>query len=205
MGFLLDSLDEAKFKAQRDIVKNERRQSVDNQPYGRGDRDAHGGDVSEVASVLVAVDRLHGRSPARVGRGREAFLPPLLRAEQRDARDRRRLRAGAGEGAGSRSTSRRSSARQGDRRARRSRRSTLPAKSGSSSRIACRCRGCIMQWPTVGVRSDDQYALDLLATSSTRSRIARLTKALVYDKQSAAHGRRVAERQRERRRVRRHR
>lgn len=35
MGFLLDSLDEAKFKAQRDIVQNERRQGVDNQPYGR--------------------------------------------------------------------------------------------------------------------------------------------------------------------------
>ncbi|HEY6829262.1 MAG TPA: insulinase family protein, partial [Gemmatimonadaceae bacterium] len=35
MGFLLDSLDEAKFRAQRDIVKNERRQSYDNQPYNR--------------------------------------------------------------------------------------------------------------------------------------------------------------------------
>src|SRR5690348_5034778 len=37
MGFLLDSLDEMKFKAQRDIVKNERRQSYDNQPNGRDD------------------------------------------------------------------------------------------------------------------------------------------------------------------------
>jgi zinc protease len=35
MGFLLDSLDLAKLDAQRDIVKNERRQGVDNQPYGR--------------------------------------------------------------------------------------------------------------------------------------------------------------------------
>src|SRR5678810_116176 len=35
MGFLLDSLDDKKFRAQRDIVKNERRQSYDNQPYGR--------------------------------------------------------------------------------------------------------------------------------------------------------------------------
>ena len=35
MGFLLDTLDIAKLNAQRDIVKNERRQSVDNQPYGR--------------------------------------------------------------------------------------------------------------------------------------------------------------------------
>ena len=35
MGFLLDKLDSAKFVAQRDIVQNERRQGVDNQPYGR--------------------------------------------------------------------------------------------------------------------------------------------------------------------------
>ena len=35
MGFLLDKLDEEKFKAQRDIVQNERRQGTDNQPYGR--------------------------------------------------------------------------------------------------------------------------------------------------------------------------
>src|SRR5687767_1892415 len=35
MGFLLDALDIAKLNAQRDIVKNERRQGMDNQPYGR--------------------------------------------------------------------------------------------------------------------------------------------------------------------------
>src|SRR5687767_2327794 len=35
MGYLLDSLDIAKLNAQRDIVKNERRQRIDNQPYGR--------------------------------------------------------------------------------------------------------------------------------------------------------------------------
>src|ERR1041384_5736545 len=35
MGFLLDTLDIAKLNAQRDVVKNVRRQSYDNQPYGR--------------------------------------------------------------------------------------------------------------------------------------------------------------------------
>src|SRR5262249_23073024 len=35
MGYLLDTLDLAKLNAQRDVVKNERRQGVDNQPYGR--------------------------------------------------------------------------------------------------------------------------------------------------------------------------
>ena len=35
LGWLLDALDIAKLNAQRDIVKNERRQSTDNRPYGR--------------------------------------------------------------------------------------------------------------------------------------------------------------------------
>ncbi len=35
MGFLLPALSQAKLDNQRDVVKNERRQSYDNQPYGR--------------------------------------------------------------------------------------------------------------------------------------------------------------------------
>jgi zinc protease len=35
MGFLLPALDQAKLDRQRDVVINERRQTVDNQPYGR--------------------------------------------------------------------------------------------------------------------------------------------------------------------------
>jgi len=35
LGFLLDTLTIAKLNAQRDVVKNERRQSYDNQQYGR--------------------------------------------------------------------------------------------------------------------------------------------------------------------------
>ena len=34
MGFLLDALDQKKFDVQRDVVKNERRQSYENRPYG---------------------------------------------------------------------------------------------------------------------------------------------------------------------------
>src|SRR5678815_3133020 len=37
MGFLLDSLDLNKLNAQRVVVKNERRQGIDNQPYGMSD------------------------------------------------------------------------------------------------------------------------------------------------------------------------
>ena len=35
MGFLLDAMSPAKVDGQRDVVKNERRQGVENQPYGR--------------------------------------------------------------------------------------------------------------------------------------------------------------------------
>ena len=35
MGWLLPTMDEAKLEVQRDVVQNERRQSYDNQPYGR--------------------------------------------------------------------------------------------------------------------------------------------------------------------------
>ena len=34
MGFLLDALDQKRFDVQRDVVKNERRQSYENRPYG---------------------------------------------------------------------------------------------------------------------------------------------------------------------------
>jgi zinc protease len=44
-----------------------------------------------------------------------------------------------------------------------------------------------LAWPTIGATNDDQYALDVLSDVFTRSRISRLTKALVYDKQSAAN------------------
>ena len=43
-----------------------------------------------------------------------------------------------------------------------------------------------VQWPTVGEKSDDQYALDVLGAILTGPRTARLTKALVYDQQAAA-------------------
>ena len=62
MGFLLDTLDIAKLNAQRDIVKNERRQGVDNQPYGRAGEILAAGDVPEGPPVLVGRHRQHGRS-----------------------------------------------------------------------------------------------------------------------------------------------
>ena len=58
-----------------------------------------------------------------------------------------------------------------------------------------------VQWPTVGEKSDDQYALDVLGAILTGPRTARLTKALVYDQQAAANVSRRPGIQRGRRRV----
>ena len=43
-----------------------------------------------------------------------------------------------------------------------------------------------LHWPTVGETHDDRFALDVLATILAGPRTARITKALVYDEQSAA-------------------
>ena len=113
MGFLLDTLDLAKLNAQRDIVKNERRQGVDNVPYGRAREILSEATVPEGASLFVGRDRQHGRPVGGVGGRREELLPPLLRAQQRLPRHRRRLRPGAGEGV-DQEVFRRSPARPGD-------------------------------------------------------------------------------------------
>jgi zinc protease len=44
-----------------------------------------------------------------------------------------------------------------------------------------------LRWPTVGVRSPDRHALDVLGAVLAGPRTARLTKALVYDRQLAAN------------------
>jgi zinc protease len=43
-----------------------------------------------------------------------------------------------------------------------------------------------VQWPTVGVKNDDRFALQVLGAILAGPRTARLTRELVYDKQSAA-------------------
>jgi predicted Zn-dependent peptidase len=43
-----------------------------------------------------------------------------------------------------------------------------------------------IQWPTVGFKSDDDYALSVMSSILSGSRTARLTKALVYDSQKAS-------------------
>jgi zinc protease len=43
-----------------------------------------------------------------------------------------------------------------------------------------------IEWPSVGEKNDDNFALDVLGAILSGPRTARLTKALVYDQQAAA-------------------
>src|SRR6185503_6879832 len=43
-----------------------------------------------------------------------------------------------------------------------------------------------IQWPTVGFKNDDDYALSVMGSILSGPRTARLTKALVYDSQKAS-------------------
>lgn len=185
MGFLLDSLDETKFKAQREIVQNERRQSYDNRPYGR-DR--------EVMS-LAMYPKDHPYSWPTIG-----SMADLKAATVEDVKQFFRLYyapnnatlviVGDFEPAKAKALVGKYF---GDlKRGAPITRPTVPPHAlTSEKRLTLEDRVQIPQltimWPTVGVHSEDQSALDVLSDILGGSRTARLTKALVYDKQMAAN------------------
>ena len=92
-------IDKDTFANERDVVKEERRMRVDNQPYGRLNEIIYD-QAFTVAPVQARDDRQHGGSRGGVGRGRARLLQDVLRAGERDAGARRRLRFGAGAAAG---------------------------------------------------------------------------------------------------------
>jgi len=184
MGFLLDKLDSAKFLAQRDIVQNERRQGVDNQPYGR-------------AFEIMAVGLYPGTHPHSwpvVG-----YMTDLKAATLVDVKDFFRLYYAPGNATIS---------VVGDfdpAQAKRwiakyfsdlpkgkpiTRPAVSPPTVTNEKRFTFEDRVQIprlyIAWPTVGTKNDDTFALNVMSQILTGSRTARLTKALVYDRQSAA-------------------
>ena len=184
MGFLLEALDVAKLNAQRDIVKNERRQRVDNQPYGR---------VSEVLyramypashpyswPVIGSMEDLSAASEEDVKRffrryyaPNNAFLTVVGDFDPAEARTWITKYFG--------------DIPRGDAFERPDARPvTLP----SSQRLVMEDRVQVPRlyivWPTVGSKSDDRFALSVLASILAGPRTARLTKALVFEGQAAA-------------------
>jgi zinc protease len=184
MGFLLDKLDSAKFLAQRDIVQNERRQGVDNQPYGR---------AFEILSVGLYPET-HPYSWPVVG-----YMSDLQQATLNDVKDFFRLYYAPGNatiaivGDFDPAQAKQWVAKYfGDLPKGKpiSRPAVSPPAITNEKRFTYEDRVQIprlyVAWPTVGAKHDDTFALNVLSQVLTGSRTARLTKALVYDRQSAA-------------------
>jgi zinc protease len=184
MGFLLDALDLAKLNAQRDIVKNERRQSMDNQPYGR---------APEILSQATY--------PPSNPYSWDTFgsMADLSAASEDDVKSFFRLyyapnnailtivgdfEPGIAKGWVSKYF--------GDipRGKPIPRPNVQPVTLNKETRLVFEDQVQVprlyLQWPTVGERSEDRFALDVLGAILTGPRTARLTKALVYDQQAAA-------------------
>lgn len=185
MGFLLDKLDEDKFRAQRDIVQNERRQRTDNVPYGR---------AFEIAtSAMLPSD--HPYAWPVVG-----YMADLKAATVDDVKQFfRRYYA----------PSNATLAIVGDFDPAQAKawvtkyfaglpggapvvRPQVPAVAmPAPKRLVYEDRVKVarlyLSWPTVGETSEDTHALDVLSEILAGSRIARLTRALVYDRQSATN------------------
>src|SRR5436190_16403172 len=184
MGFLLDTLDIAKLNAQRDIVKNERRQSYENQPYGLAD---------EILSGAI-YPAAHPYSWPVIG-----SMKDLSAASDEDVKNFFRLYyapnnaflAIAGDFQPAQTKTWIAKYFGGIPRGKAiTRPSALPVALDKETRLVFEDRVQIPRlyivWPTVGEKSDDRYALSVLDAITAGPRTTRLTKALVYDQQSAA-------------------
>ena len=184
MGFLLDSLDLAKLNAQRDIVKNERRQRIDNQPYGR---------VYEIfAKTMYPPSHPYSWTPI-------GSMEDLSAASEEDVKNFFRLYyapnnafltiVGDFDPAQTKAwvTKYFGDIPRGNAI---TRPTVAPVTLASAQRLVFEDRVQVprlyIQWPTVGEKNDDRFALSVLGAILSGPRTARLTKALVFDEQAAA-------------------
>jgi zinc protease len=183
MGFLLDALDRAKLDAQRDIVKNERRESVENEPYGR---------VDEITREAM-YPQGHPYSWEVIG-----SMADLSAASIEDVKSFFRLYyapnnaflAIVGDFDPARAKALVAKYFGGIPRGRPIVRPKIePVVLDAEQRLVyednVEVPRLYVQWPTVGVRNDDAFALDVLGAILAGPRTARLSKELVFDKQIA--------------------
>jgi zinc protease len=185
MGYLLDTLDIAKLNAQRDVVKNERRQSYDNQPYGR---------VSEIFSAAM-YPKGHPYSWPVIG-----SMTDLSAASEEDVKAFFRLYyapnnatlaiVGDFDPAQAKQWVQKyfGDLKKGEPV---TRPTVAPAKLEASKRLVYEDRVQVprlyLQYPTVGIKNADDTPLSVMSSILSGSRTARLTKALVYDSQLASN------------------
>ena len=184
MGWLLDALDIAKLNAQRDIVKNERRQSVDNQPYGRA------GEI--ITSALYPASNPY--SWPVIG-----SMTDLSNASADDVKNFFRLYYApnnstitvVGDFDPKQTKAWIAKYFTDIPRGKPITRPKVPALSlPNEKRLVYEDRVQLphlyVTWPTVGLTDPDVPALQVLGNVLSGSRTRRLTKTLVYDRQSAA-------------------
>jgi len=184
MGWLLDGLDINKLNAQRDIVKNERRQGVDNQPYGRS------GEIISAAlypatnpyswPVVGSMTDLSAASTEDVKNFFRLYYAPnnatLTVVGDFDPKQAKAWIAKyfADIPRGNPITRPIVPTVQ------------LPAEKRLVYEDRVQLPRLYMVWPTVGVTNDDAVPLSLLGGILSGTRTRRLTKALIYDQQAAA-------------------
>ncbi len=184
LGFLLDTLDLAKLNAQRDVVKNERRQGVDNQPYGK---------VGEILAratypaahpyswdVIGSMEDLSAASADDVKNFFRTYYVPnnafmAIVGDFDPVQARAWVAKYFGDIARGKPVVRPVVAP-----------ATLPAERRFHYEDRVQVSRLYLEWPTIGEKNDDQFALDVLGAILAGPRTARLTKALVYDQQAAA-------------------
>ena len=184
MGFLLDTLDIAKLNAQRDIVKNERRQSYENQPYGLADEiisaalypPSHPYSWPVIGSMkdLSAASDDDVKNFFRLNYApNNAFL--AIAGDFQKAMAKTWIAKYFGEFPRGKTITRPAAG---------------PVTLDREIRLVFEDRVQVprlyMVWPTVGEKNDDSFALSVLDAITAGPRTTRLTKALVYDQQSAA-------------------
>jgi zinc protease len=184
MGYLLDALDLAKLNAQRDVVKNERRQGVDNQPYGRaGEILAHATYPATHPyswDVIGSMEDLSAASEEDVKNFfRLYYAPNNAYLSIVGDFDTAQTKAWVTKYFGDISRGKPISRPKVDP-------VTLSAEKRLFYEDRVQVPRLYIQWPTVGEMHDDHFALDVLGTILSGSRTARITKALVYDEQAAA-------------------
>jgi len=185
MGFLLDALDVQKLNAQRDIVKNERREGVDNQPYGRVDEI-----IAEAMypkghpyswDVIGSMEDLSAASEEDVKNFFRLYYAPnnailTIVGDFDPAQAKAWVTKYFGDGPRDKPISRP--------------KITTPPLTAEKRLLyedaLAPLPRLYLRWQSVGFKSDDQYALNVLGPILAGPRTARLTQALVYDKQAAA-------------------
>ncbi len=184
MGYLLDALDIDKLNAQRDIVKNERRQGVDNQPYGRA------GEIISAAlyppsnpyswDVIGSMADLSAASEDDVKNFFRLYYAPnnaimTIVGDFDPAQAKAWVTKYFGDIPRGKTITRPTVAPV-----------TLPAEKRLVYEDRVPQPQLYLTWPTAGMKSEDRYALEALGPILAGPRTARLTKALVYEEQSAA-------------------